>query len=422
MSILDRLRPDQRPGTPRGGPSADYGADGGPVPVGPVMALLTGSWTAAVGWLAVALPGLLAWATSAQTSATWVDAVRVTTDLWLVLHRVTVLVPSGAVNLAPLAGMLLPAWLCWTAGRRIGAGLTARESAATGSVLRALAPAVGCFAAGYCLVLLLAAATARGAGVQPVLWQAVVAGLALPASAAGVAALRASGRSAADTLAAAVRLPARVRRTARAGGIGAAALLAAASVLLTATLVGQFDRILALHRALDPGVVGGAVLALGQLALLPNLTLWALGFVAGPGFAIGAGTVVTPGGSQLGLLPLVPVLGAAPAPGALPTAVVGVVVLPVLVGALVGYLAVHGRHRSDDAPAGVLDAVAEALTAVLTATLLLTALLALSGGAAGPGSLAAVGPSPWRAGLALAGELAAGAAAAAWVTHRRRRG
>ncbi|WP_460459676.1 cell division protein PerM, partial [Angustibacter peucedani] len=209
----------------------------------------------------------------------------------------------------------------------------------------------------------------------------------------------------------------RVRRTTPAAGIGAAALVAAGALLLLAALVVHLDRVLALHRALDPGVVGGAVLSLGQLALLPNLALWALGFVAGPGFALGTGTLVTPGGSDLGLLPLVPVLGAVPPPGALPTPFVAVVVVPVLVGMVVGYRAVTRSGREHDGP---LDAVADALTAVVTTVLVLTALVALSGGAAGPGSLAAVGPSPWRVALALAGELAAGAAVAGWAAYRRR--
>jgi hypothetical protein len=61
-----------------------------------------------------------------------------------------------------------------------------------------------------------------------------------------------------------------------------------------------------------------------------------------------------------------------------------------------------------------------ALAAAGLAAAVLTVLLALSGGAAGPGALSAVGPSAWKAGLVLAGELALGAGPAAWATHRRR--
>jgi hypothetical protein len=137
-------------------------------------------------------------------------------------------------------------------------------------------------------------------------------------------------------------------------------------------------------------------------------------FLAGPGFAVGAGSLVTPGASQLGLLPLVPVLGAVPPPGPMPAPLGAVLVLPVLAGALAGWTLARRSTGS------LVEAVCDALTAAAVAALGLTVLLAVSGGSAGPGALATVGPSPWRAGLVLAGELAAGAAVAAWLTHRRR--
>ncbi len=416
MSILDRLRPDTaaatsavRSATPWSGPD-----DG---PVGPVMALLTGVWTAALSWLVIALPALLAWATSAQATAAWGEAVRVSTDVWLLLHHVGLTVPAGSVSIAPLAATAVPVLLCWLAGRRIGAALDRRDLEAAASPARALAPAIAGLAAGYTAVLVVAALLARAPGYQPVVWQALVAGLLLPTVAAGAAGLRACGVPVLGTLAGLLHVPHRIRRTARAAGLGAASLVGAGALLLAGTLVWHADRVLALHRALDAGVVGGAVLVLAQVALLPNLALWAVGFVAGPGFAVGTGTLVTPGGSDLGLLPLVPVLGAVPPPGALPSALAAVVLVPVLVGAVVGWQVVA---RAAVVPARWLDAVTDALTAVVSTTVLVTVLVALSGGAAGPGALSAVGPSPWRVALVLAAELGAGAAVAAWLTHRRR--
>ena len=46
-------------------------------------------------------------------------------------------------------------------------------------------------------------------------------------------------------------------------------------------------------------------------------------------------------------------------------------------------------------------------------------LVLLSAAGRGPGALQTVGASAWRVGLVLAGELGAGAAVAAWITHRR---
>jgi hypothetical protein len=226
-----------------------------------------------------------------------------------------------------------------------------------------------------------------------------------------VAALRAVEAPVAATLADAVRLPELVRRAARPAAVAVGSLVAVGAVLVVVSLTLRFGRVGSLYEALGAGVVGGAVVTLGQVLLVPNIALWGVAFVGGPGFALGAGTAVTPAGSELGLLPLVPVLGAVPPPGALPVAFQALVAVPVVVGALVGWWVVARRDGT----------VWEALAAAGLAAAVLTLLLALSGGAAGPGTLAAVGPSPWKAGLVLAGELALGAGPAAWATHRRRR-
>jgi hypothetical protein len=127
------------------------------------------------------------------------------------------------------------------------------------------------------------------------------------------------------------------------------------------------------------------------------------------------GTSVTPAGSTLGLLPLVPVLAAVPPAGALPGVLWGVVLLPVLVGVGTGWF-VAARCASD---VPVRAVVLDALTAAALAAGGLTLALAAAGGSAGPGLLDAVGPSPWKVGLALAAELGAGAGAAAWLVARR---
>lgn len=406
MSLLDRLHPSSA--TSGAGVPARGSHD---APTSPLLAALTGVWSAALSWLAVVLPALLAWATSAQSTASWGQSVRVASDVWLVLHRVAVGVPDGQVALAPFGGLALPVGLAWLAGRRIGHSLDARHVTAAGGPLRAVAPLVASLAAGYAVVLVLVALLAHGDGVRPVVWQAVVAGLVLPGAGAVVAALRAVEAPVVATLADAVRLPALLRRAGRPAALAAAALVTAGAALVVVTLALRFARVGSLYEALGAGVVGGAVVTLGQVLLVPNLVLWGVAFVSGQGFALGAGTSVTPAGSDLGLLPLVPVLGAVPPPGPLPVAFQALIAVPVVVGAVVGWWVVARRDGT----------VWEALAAAGLAAAGLTLLLALSGGAAGPGMLSAVGPSPWKAGLVLAGELALGAAPAAWATQRRRR-
>ena len=54
------------------------------------------------------------------------------------------------------------------------------------------------------------------------------------------------------------------------------------------------------------------MLAVAELAYVPNLVVWALAWLTGAGFAVGAGTQFAPDGVVGGALPAVPMLGALP--------------------------------------------------------------------------------------------------------------
>ena len=86
-------------------------------------------------------------------------------------------------------------------------------------------------------------------------------------------------------------------------------LLAPATALALASDVHKFGEV---YRLLNPGVVGGGLLLLAQIAYLPNAVLWAIAYMLGPGFAVGTGTVVAPAGSAVGLVPAFPLLAALP--------------------------------------------------------------------------------------------------------------
>ncbi len=87
--------------------------------------------------------------------------------------------------------------------------------------------------------------------------------------------------------------------------------------------------------AVAAGGLGGIVLALAQVASLPNLALWAVSFMAGPGFRVVEGGTVSWSGSEGGLLPMVPVLAALPQPGDFPWFTALSVLVVVAVGAFV---------------------------------------------------------------------------------------
>ena len=91
-------------------------------------------------------------------------------------------------------------------------------------------------------------------------------------------------------------------------------LVAGAGVLVTGLWM-NMQRVEALHQALHPGVAGGIALLLIQLAFAPNALIWSGSYALGSGFSLGAGSVVAPAATQLGMVPGIPLLGALPSSG-----------------------------------------------------------------------------------------------------------
>jgi hypothetical protein len=275
--------------------------------------------------------------------------------------------------------------------------------------LTAAGRAVAALAVPYAL---LAAAIAEVAGTGTAASSAPLAGigaLLLAAAAGGRGVLRAAGLGPALVR----RVPSWLPAVARAVLAGVAALVAAGLALLLVVLVGRAGRFAELVGALQPGFVGGVILLLGCVLLLPNGALWTVAYAAGPGFTVGAGTGVSPFGVTLGPVPSFPLLAALPGDGVPAPVVRAVLLLPVLAGVLAGW--VVGRQLPGAAGSGRLPALLTGRVArpagygLLAGGLvaLATAVLAvLAGGALGPGYLAAVGPSGWQVAAALAVEVA----------------
>ncbi|WP_181408339.1 DUF6350 family protein [Schumannella sp. 10F1B-5-1] len=190
----------------------------------------------------------------------------------------------------------------------------------------------------------------------------------------------------------------------RSGAAAAAITLLISAVALAIVLVASYAQIIRLYESLHPEVAGSIVLTAGQLALLPNLIIWTASWFTGPGFAIGAGSSVSPVGTTLGPIPALPIFGALPS-GELAFGFAGLLV-PIVAGFLAG-VAVRGRLKRDlgDVAAGRWMLVS-ALGGGIFGGLVLGFLAWASGGAAGPGRLVTVGPDPLAVGLASAAEFA----------------
>jgi hypothetical protein len=274
---------------------------------------------------------------------------------------------------------------------------------AAGRVTAALAVVYGLTAAGVARIA--ATPTAASSAVLAGAGAAVLAVLA-----GGVGVVRAADLSGALR----ATLPARVPALATAAGAAVLGLLGAGLLLVLVSLGVHAGRAADLTGALGPGLVGGVVLGVGCMLLLPNAALWAVAYAAGPGFAVGAGTGISPFSAVLGPVPAFPLLAALPQDGTPPPAVRAVLLLPVLAGVAAGVVLVRALPPAPAGPAGaaprMLRTAGWGLVAGLAGAATLALLAALAGGQLGAGYLSAVGPSPWRVLLALSLEIGAPAA------------
>ena len=366
---------------------------------------MAATWSVAAGLIATALPVLLVWIADARSGADAVEALRAAGQVWLVAHGVDLAIPGGSFGLAPLGLVLLPALLLQRAG-----GHSSRECrvARLPEALR-LAVAV---AVPYGVLTAVVAGLSRSGSVAPQSWQALGYGFLVGGLGALVGILRATRLWPAVLPA----LPDRLGRLLVAAGAALLVILGSGALLAGASLGRHLSQAQDLARASSPGVIGGFALLVLGLALVPNAVIWAGAWIAGPGFAVGAGTTVGPFAHEVAAVPAVPLLAALP--GAVPVWVgLLVLALPVAAGALAGLLV---RRRVPP-----LDPWRSAGEAALVGPLA-GAIAALgcwvSGGPLGGERLTAVGPSPWQVGLVLAVEVALGAAAVAALTSLRRTG
>ena len=376
----------------------------GPQPRSLLQAGLTAAaWAVGAGLVATALPVLLVWMADARSGSSAAEALRTVGQVWLVAHGVALRLPAGAFGLAPLGLLVLPVLLLLRAG-----GHSARECrvARLPDALR-LAAAV---AVPYGVLAAVVAGLSRTASVQPVSWQALVGGALVGGLGGLVGVLRGAGLWPAVLPA----LPDRAVRLLVASAAAVGLLVGAGALLAGASLAAHLARAQDLTRASSPGLVGGFALLLLGLSLVPNAAVWGVAWVTGPGFAVGTATTVGPFAHTLGAVPSVPVLAALP--GAVPAWVGALaLVVPLAAGALGGLLVL----RRLTAPSWSLAAREAGLVGPVAGVLVALACWA-SGGPLGGGRLAAVGPSPWQVGLAVALELGLAAAMTAAVVVRRR--
>ena len=422
---------------------ADQTGDRGlPMPLWLQGALETGQ-AAIISALVVMAPVVAVWLTGGFRNDGVDVLARLAGQAWLLVHGVPLeLTAAGSdaaarpgsalLTLIPLGLTLIPFFLAWRAGQRLARAsytdqlwqallgswvVYAAFGAATGFVCRTPDVVINLWHAMLVPLVPYAVGMVIGARREAGSWSRLI----------GVDAVDWISRTSQHSRWAGSYLAS----AAKAGFVGVLSALSLASGLLAVDLFIHWNLVVSVYEGLDAGATGGAILTIAQLGFLPNLAVFALAWVSGPGFAMGVGSQVGPLGTAVGPLPSIPVLAAIPS-GPLDYAFVALVV-PVLAGALAGWwflregenhfdewLSIKIRARWFTASVSTL---ALGVLVGLSAGLLAMGLAWLSRGSGGIGRLTEIGPDPLWTGVWLAAEVGIGVvigyAAGPWLERER---
>jgi hypothetical protein len=355
-------------------------------------------WAAGVGLFITAGCVTLAWALGGRGDDGLSTPLSASGVVWLTGHHAAVSTPVGEVTLLPLLPFALSFTLLVLAGR------WAVRIATVETVPDTVLLVVAATATYSCLAILVSQVSSL-AGAEVDGWTAFLSSAVVAATGFSCGAL-AGGPYGAVLLG---RVPRVVRDGLLAAGAAAGALAVVVGLAVAVALVTRWSTVTGLSHQLAPGGGDAAGLVLLTLAYLPNLLVWALSYVAGPGIGVGAGATVDPFPSTGALLPGLPALAAVPstAPAAGPL----LLLLPVLAGVVAALVVRHRRHL------GLREEALALLVGSAVVALGATGLALLAGGALGDGRLTGLGAPAYAAGAAVGGLVAAGALLVALGTH-----
>jgi hypothetical protein len=260
------------------------------------MALMGAIATAAASWILCTGLTILGWIGAEPGSLG--GALQLGTSFWLLSNGVAVRIGAIPVTLVPWGATAVIAFLIsrFAAASARHVHPSQKTSAGLISIVTIAA---------YQLPVLVAAVLWGEPWQAPPRWAAVIAVLVIAAWWGGS---RGLGTRRTD-------LPSWARTVPRAVLAAQLAMLVAGAAILVTGLWMNLKRVEALQETLQPGIAGGIALLLLQLAFAPNALVWSASYALGSGFSFGAGSVVSPAATHLGMLPGIPLLGALPAPG-----------------------------------------------------------------------------------------------------------
>ncbi len=370
---------------------------------GGVVGVVTGLGSA----LLVVAPVVLAWLVEPLATGTAWQAVGTGSSLWLLMSGVHLVAGGVTISVVPLLGWGVLVGAAWWGAREAMVDVSTDGEYWRGLLPRSLAAALAAWWAGYALVVGAAVVVAGGGPFRNAPLSLAVPLLVLPAVATALA-LRRVARDDPDVVGPRLGfawVPDVVLRGLRPGLFGAGVLLLVGALAVVGAVALAWGEVSTISREVGAAGLGGVVLVAVQVASLPNLALWVVSFLAGPGFRVVEGGTVTWSGADSGLMPMAPVLAALPQPQAFPwfTALSGLVV--VVVGGLVARRALAQVARLSR----LRTKLGVALAGCVTTAVVLCALDMLGGGSLGQFRLSGVGAPALRLFVALVAELSVGA-------------
>jgi hypothetical protein len=355
-------------------------------------------------------PLTVIWLFENDPSIDWFVAFRAASDIWLMAHGTRLVVaegvimgveaPSFVISVVPLGLTFLIGFLALRLGRR----LTAANE---------LWPGWLSATAVYGAISLFLSTAAHNAAIYPVNWQ----GTFLPPIFFAIVLIVGSLTGKRQLFGEASNLPEAAERIwfknwvadrvdnlhwgiralampALRAGTGIVAMLMAISAVMIALLLAvNWITVTRFYEGLQVSVLGGIMVTAGQLAVLPNLVIFGAAWLTGVGFQFGAGSIISPIATNIGPMPIFPIVGAIPA-GQVSFGLIAVAVP--LLGAFAATLLIK-RHADEvrfEFASAWNAAISLGLAIGFVAAVEMGILAAAASGGFGPGRLQTVGINP----------------------------
>ena len=328
---------------------------------------------------------LIAWATAGSTSGSTTDPIRGAVWIWLGAHHIPfqlALPPTGLagyLTYLPIGGLVLPFFAIRSSFSRAVVRLSGYFHDINGVRL--------IFSGLYALLATVLAFISRATAVSPQWYLVPIFSFLI---------------SLAATLTAGSRVtPSRALRIA---GRLIALILGAGLIVLFALILLNFGQVKNITISLQPGIFGGILLLFLNILYLPNAAVAVAAYFSGTGFAVGAGTLVSPYWYHLGQIPALPLLGVLPTSRA-PIALVGAIFF-VGIGVLLALWSLPSGFQTF-------------LQSFIFTTASLVILAYCASGSLITSEMGAMGVSIWKFVLSVVGEIAIGAGVTLAVKSRK---